>query len=206
MHRQLQQIEQKVLYSMWANYCLNWQLGCCLWSKPFMLHGLHPLKGINWRMSKTFMFTSTSNQYSTIACKLLCSLTYLSVACVVWDAEKKSCLSFCLFDYYFIIIWSFVYQALESPGSWFLNFFLIFRCGPCKIIAPKYQELSEKYLDVVFLKLDCNKDNKVSLSFDWFKSLKISSSCIDMHKSTCIFSYFHEQAKLCEPNCSISHS
>ncbi|KAF3337261.1 thioredoxin F [Carex littledalei] len=33
-------------------------------------------------------------------------------------------------------------------------------CGPCKIIAPKYQELSEKYLDVVFLKLDCNQDNR----------------------------------------------
>ncbi|KAK1431461.1 hypothetical protein QVD17_07920 [Tagetes erecta] len=33
-------------------------------------------------------------------------------------------------------------------------------CGPCKIIAPKFQELAEKYLDVVFLKLDCNQDNK----------------------------------------------
>ncbi|CAL5342955.1 unnamed protein product [Camellia sinensis] len=33
-------------------------------------------------------------------------------------------------------------------------------CGPCKVIAPKFKELSEKYLDVVFLKLDCNKDNK----------------------------------------------
>ncbi|KAA8533404.1 hypothetical protein F0562_031162 [Nyssa sinensis] len=33
-------------------------------------------------------------------------------------------------------------------------------CGPCKVMAPKYQELSEKYLDVVFLKLDCNKENK----------------------------------------------
>eukprot|EP00262_Sarcandra_glabra_P000046 TRINITY_DN1004_c0_g1_i1.p1 TRINITY_DN1004_c0_g1~~TRINITY_DN1004_c0_g1_i1.p1 ORF type:complete len:182 (+),score=30.14 TRINITY_DN1004_c0_g1_i1:201-746(+) len=33
-------------------------------------------------------------------------------------------------------------------------------CGPCKVMAPKYQELSEKYLDVVFLKLDCNQDNK----------------------------------------------
>ncbi|CAI9772381.1 unnamed protein product [Fraxinus pennsylvanica] len=33
-------------------------------------------------------------------------------------------------------------------------------CGPCKVIAPKYQELSKKYLDVVFLKLDCNQDNK----------------------------------------------
>ncbi|KAL3523310.1 hypothetical protein ACH5RR_016144 [Cinchona calisaya] len=33
-------------------------------------------------------------------------------------------------------------------------------CGPCKIIAPKFQELSEKYLDVIFLKLDCNQKNK----------------------------------------------
>ncbi|KAG8380322.1 hypothetical protein BUALT_Bualt06G0003600 [Buddleja alternifolia] len=33
-------------------------------------------------------------------------------------------------------------------------------CGPCKVIAPKYQQLSEKYEDVVFLKLDCNQDNK----------------------------------------------
>ncbi|KAG6588261.1 Thioredoxin F2, chloroplastic [Cucurbita argyrosperma subsp. argyrosperma] len=33
-------------------------------------------------------------------------------------------------------------------------------CGPCKVMAPKFQELSEKYLDVIFLKLDCNQDNK----------------------------------------------
>jgi thioredoxin 1 len=29
------------------------------------------------------------------------------------------------------------------------------------VIAPKFQELSEKDRDVVFLKLDCNQDNKV---------------------------------------------
>ncbi|XP_047327876.1 thioredoxin F-type, chloroplastic-like [Impatiens glandulifera] len=33
-------------------------------------------------------------------------------------------------------------------------------CGPCKIIAPKFIELSEKYQDVVFMKLDCNQENK----------------------------------------------
>ncbi|KAB2629999.1 thioredoxin F-type [Pyrus ussuriensis x Pyrus communis] len=33
-------------------------------------------------------------------------------------------------------------------------------CGPCKVIAPKFQELSKEYLDVVFLKLDCNQENK----------------------------------------------
>ena len=30
------------------------------------------------------------------------------------------------------------------------------------MIAPRYQELSEKYNDVVFLKLDCNDENRVS--------------------------------------------
>lgn len=33
-------------------------------------------------------------------------------------------------------------------------------CGPCKVIAPKFQELSKKYSDVIFLKLDCNEENK----------------------------------------------
>ncbi|KAL0720051.1 hypothetical protein Bca4012_069375 [Brassica carinata] len=33
-------------------------------------------------------------------------------------------------------------------------------CGPCKVIAPKYKALSEKYDDVVFLKLDCNPENR----------------------------------------------
>ncbi|GJM92111.1 hypothetical protein PR202_ga08542 [Eleusine coracana subsp. coracana] len=33
-------------------------------------------------------------------------------------------------------------------------------CGPCKVIAPKFQEMSEKDRDVVFLKLDCNQDNR----------------------------------------------
>ncbi|KAK1315368.1 hypothetical protein QJS10_CPA06g01124 [Acorus calamus] len=33
-------------------------------------------------------------------------------------------------------------------------------CGPCKVIAPRYKELSEKHLDIVFLKLDCNQENK----------------------------------------------
>jgi thioredoxin 1 len=29
-------------------------------------------------------------------------------------------------------------------------------CGPCKMIAPKYQALSEKYTDVLFCKIDCD--------------------------------------------------
>ncbi|KAJ3682328.1 hypothetical protein LUZ60_014901 [Juncus effusus] len=33
-------------------------------------------------------------------------------------------------------------------------------CGPCKLMAPKFQVLAEENLDVVFLKLDCNQDNR----------------------------------------------
>ncbi|CAD5162906.1 thioredoxin F1, chloroplastic-like [Musa acuminata AAA Group] len=33
-------------------------------------------------------------------------------------------------------------------------------CGPCKVMAPKFKELSEKHLDVVFMKLDCNQENR----------------------------------------------
>ncbi|CAI5508808.1 unnamed protein product [Closterium sp. Naga37s-1] len=35
-------------------------------------------------------------------------------------------------------------------------------CGPCKLLAPKVEALAEEMQDVVFLKLDCNQNNKVS--------------------------------------------
>ena len=39
--------------------------------------------------------------------------------------------------------------------------FLLGRCGPCKLIAPKIEALAAEMTDVVFLKLDCNQMNKV---------------------------------------------
>jgi thioredoxin 1 len=33
------------------------------------------------------------------------------------------------------------------------------------VIAPKFKEMSEKDLDVVFLKLDCNQDNRVGFDY-----------------------------------------
>ncbi|EFJ19726.1 hypothetical protein SELMODRAFT_110708 [Selaginella moellendorffii] len=35
-------------------------------------------------------------------------------------------------------------------------------CGPCKMMFPKIVELSSRYSDVMFLKLDCNQENKAS--------------------------------------------
>ncbi|KAJ7513575.1 hypothetical protein O6H91_23G028300 [Diphasiastrum complanatum] len=33
-------------------------------------------------------------------------------------------------------------------------------CGPCKLMYPKLVALSEQYVDVIFLKIDCNQQNK----------------------------------------------
>ena len=36
---------------------------------------------------------------------------------------------------------------------WYSCSKLLFRCGPCKVIAPKFEDFSEKYADAVFLKV-----------------------------------------------------
>ena len=44
-------------------------------------------------------------------------------------------------------------------------------CGPCKVIAPKFDELSEKYTDAVFLKVCtakrtlCSPENSQGIFF-----------------------------------------
>ena len=39
-------------------------------------------------------------------------------------------------------------------------------CGPCKRIAPEYVKLSEKYTDIVFLKVDADNSEALSESFN----------------------------------------
>lgn len=41
------------------------------------------------------------------------------------------------------------------------------RCGPCKVMAPKFLRLSEEYLDVTFMKLNCNQENKACWCFSY---------------------------------------
>ncbi|MCO5588862.1 hypothetical protein L7F22_042822 [Adiantum nelumboides] len=39
-------------------------------------------------------------------------------------------------------------------------------CGPCKFIAPVFVELSEKYPNLVFLKVDVDEVNDVSTAYE----------------------------------------
>lgn len=39
-------------------------------------------------------------------------------------------------------------------------------CGPCKRIAPEYEEFSKKYTNVEFLKVDYDESNELAESFD----------------------------------------
>ncbi|GIY49384.1 thioredoxin-2 [Caerostris darwini] len=47
--------------------------------------------------------------------------------------------------------------VVDFHGTW---------CGPCKMIAPFFQELSEEYTDVVFLKVDVDENEEVADKYD----------------------------------------
>lgn len=51
--------------------------------------------------------------------------------------------------------------ALEGAGDKLVVLDLYTQwCGPCKLLAPKIEALVDEYPDVVFLKMDCNQENK----------------------------------------------
>ncbi|GJQ10756.1 hypothetical protein GpartN1_g2547.t1 [Galdieria partita] len=60
-------------------------------------------------------------------------------------------------------------QELEKAGSKLtIVDFSTTWCGPCKVVAPKFEELSEKYQQVVFLKVVGDKNgetNKIMKSY-----------------------------------------
>ncbi|KAG0713366.1 Thioredoxin [Chionoecetes opilio] len=57
-------------------------------------------------------------------------------------------------------------QQLKDAGQKLIvvDFYAVW-CGPCKMIAPKLQEMSEQMNDVVFLKVDVDECEEVAASF-----------------------------------------
>ncbi|KIH68067.1 putative thioredoxin [Ancylostoma duodenale] len=45
--------------------------------------------------------------------------------------------------------------VVDFSAEW--NYCQLFRCGPCKMIAPVFESLSNKYMSMVFLKVDVDK-------------------------------------------------
>ncbi|KAF7998353.1 hypothetical protein HCN44_009751 [Aphidius gifuensis] len=39
-------------------------------------------------------------------------------------------------------------------------------CGPCKMIAPKYEELSKENTNVVFLKVDVDDNEEIAIKYE----------------------------------------
>lgn len=39
-------------------------------------------------------------------------------------------------------------------------------CGPCKQVAPLYEEMSSKYKNVVFLKVDVDQNKEISSKYN----------------------------------------
>jgi len=53
------------------------------------------------------------------------------------------------------------YPALDAAGNKLVVLDMYTQwCGPCKLIAPKFEALAKEMGDVVFLRLDCNQENK----------------------------------------------
>ncbi|KAF4269371.1 hypothetical protein KXW98_002736 [Aspergillus fumigatus] len=54
-----------------------------------------------------------------------------------------------------------IYKALTSSGPVVVDFFATW-CGPCRAVAPKVGELSEKYSNVRFIQVDVDKVRSVA--------------------------------------------
>lgn len=56
-------------------------------------------------------------------------------------------------------------QEIPSQGVVVIDFFATW-CGPCKKVAPMYEEMSKVYSSVTFLKVDVDESNEVAEMFD----------------------------------------
>ncbi|KAJ5182664.1 Thioredoxin [Penicillium capsulatum] len=58
-----------------------------------------------------------------------------------------------------------IFKALTSSGPVVIDFYATW-CGPCRAVAPKVGELSEKYPNVRFVQVDVDKMKKVAQDFN----------------------------------------
>ncbi|KAI9216824.1 thioredoxine 2 [Blastocladiella britannica] len=57
---------------------------------------------------------------------------------------------------------SYAYTTRIANDDLFLAYFTASWCGPCKMMAPKVDELSTSYPDVDFLKIDIDRQHEVA--------------------------------------------
>ncbi|KAJ5628604.1 Thioredoxin [Penicillium lividum] len=58
-----------------------------------------------------------------------------------------------------------IFKALTSSGPAVIDFYATW-CGPCKAVAPKVGELSEKYQNVRFIQVDVDKMRAVAQQYN----------------------------------------
>ncbi len=57
------------------------------------------------------------------------------------------------------------YDALASSGNLILMDFYATWCGPCKMLAPVLDEVSENYPDVTFVKINVDEEEELARRF-----------------------------------------
>ncbi|XP_015122913.1 thioredoxin-2 [Diachasma alloeum] len=58
-------------------------------------------------------------------------------------------------------------KRLEEAGDKLviIDFFATW-CGPCKVIAPQFEELSKEFPDIVFLKVDVDDNEEIATEYE----------------------------------------
>lgn len=55
-------------------------------------------------------------------------------------------------------------SQIPTQGNVVIDFFATW-CGPCKMIAPKYEQLAETFSTTTFLKVDCDQSSDLAEAF-----------------------------------------